>query len=71
MLLIILDFITYSEDNMFALLLLIVILQQPFQIRNLIKYLPCKLRVGNNPPVPIVLQGAGTDIQPLAHLLAR
>ena len=53
------------------LLLLIVILQQPFQIRSLIKYLPCKLRVGDNSPFPIVLQGTGADIQPLAHLLAR
>ena len=52
------------------LLLLIVIFQQPFQIRSLIKYLPCKLRVGDNPPFPIVLQGAGADIQPLAHFLA-
>ena len=49
------------------LLLLIVILQQPFQIRSLIKYLPCKLRVGDNPPIPIVLQGSGADIQPLAY----
>ena len=55
---------------MFALLLLIVILQQPFQIRSLIKYLPCKLRVGDNSPFPIVLQGTGTDIQPFAHFLA-
>ena len=53
-----------------CLLLLIVILQQPFQIRSLIKYLPCKLRVGDNPPFPIVLQGTGTDIQPLTHFLA-
>ena len=49
------------------LLLLIVILQQPFQIRSLIKYLPCKLRVGDNSPFPIVLQGTGSDIQPFAH----
>ena len=52
------------------LLLLIVILQQPFQIRSLIKYLPCKLRVGDNSPFPIVLQGTGSDIQPFAHFLA-
>ena len=52
---------------MFALLLLIVILQHPFQVGSLIEYLPCKLRVGNNPPIPIVLQGAGADIQPLAY----
>ena len=51
------------------LLLLIVILQQPFQIRSLIKYLPCKLRVGNNLPVPIVLQRARADIQPIAYFL--
>ena len=44
--------------------------QQPFQIRLLIKYLPCKLRIGNNSPVPIVLQGARADIQQLTHFLA-
>jgi len=64
--LIILDFITYSEGNMFALLLLIVILQQPFQIRSLIEYLSCELRIGSNPPVPIVLQGRGL-IYSLSH----
>ena len=37
------------------------------QIRSLIEYLPCKLSVGNNLPIPIVLQGAGADIQPLAY----
>ena len=53
------------------LLLLIIFLQQPFQIRSLIKYFPCKLRVGYNLPIAIVLQGTWTDIQPLAHFLAR
>ena len=53
------------------LLLLIIFLKQPFQIRSLIEYLSCKLRVGDNLPVAIVLQGTGTDIQPLAHFLAR
>ena len=48
----------------------IMFFQQPFQIRLLIKYLPCKLRIGNNSPVPIVLQGARADIQPLTHFLA-
>ena len=52
------------------LLLLIIFLKQPFQIRHLIEYLPCKLCVGNNPPVPIVLQGARADIQLLTHFLA-
>ena len=45
----------------------IMFFQQPFQIRLLIKYLPCKLRIGNNLPIPIVLQGSGADIQPFAH----
>jgi len=54
---------------MFALLLLIVILQHPFQVGSLIEYLPCKLRVGNNLPVPIVLQRARADIQPIAYFL--
>ncbi len=45
----------------------IMFFQQPFQIRLLIEYLPCKLSIGNNPPAPIVLQGAGADIQPLAY----
>ncbi len=52
------------------MLLLIVILQQPFQIRLLIEYLSCEQYVRNNPPVPIVLQGAWPDIQPLAYFLA-
>ena len=51
------------------LLLLIIFLQQPFQIRSLIKYFPCKLCVGNNPFVPIVLQGAWVDIQLIAYFL--
>jgi len=50
------------------LLLLIIFLKQPFQIRSLIEYLSCKLRVGDNLPVAIVLQGTGTDIQPLTYL---
>lgn len=51
------------------MLLLIVILQQPFQIRSLIEYLPCELCVGDNPPVPIVLQGTTlADIKQPAHI---
>ena len=50
---------------------IVILLQHPFQVRSLIEYLSSKLRVGNNPPVPIVLQSSGTDIQLLAHLLAR
>ena len=49
----------------------VILLQHPFQVRSLVEYLPCKLRVGNNLPVAVVLQGAGTDIQPLAHFLTR
>ena len=61
------EFINYTNN----LILLIILLQHPFQIRLLIEYLPCELCIGNNPPVPIVLQGAGADIQPLAYFLAR
>lgn len=50
---------------------LIILLQHLFQIRSLIEDFPSKLRVGDNPPIPIVLQGTGTDIQPLAHFLTR
>ena len=49
---------------------LIILLQHLLQVRSLVEYFPCKLRVGNDSPVAIVLQGTGTDIQPLAHLLA-
>ena len=48
----------------------VILLQHLFQVRSLVKYLPCKLRVGNNLPVSVVLQGTGTDIQPLAHFLS-
>lgn len=51
-------------------LFLVFFIQQFLQVRSLIEYLPRKLRVGNNSPVPIVLQGARADIQPLTHLLA-
>ena len=50
---------------------IVILLQHPFQVRSLIEYLSCKLRVGNNLPVSVVLQGTGADIQPFAHLLAR
>ncbi len=50
---------------------LIILLQHPFQVRSLVEYLPCKLRVGDDFSVAVVLQGTGTDIQPLAHFLAR
>ena len=52
-------------------LIVIIILYQLFQIRLLIENLPCKLRVGDNPFVLIVLQGAGADIQPFTHFLTR
>ena len=38
---------------------------------SLIEYLFCKLRVRNNPPVPIDLQGVRTDIQLIIHFLTR
>ena len=50
---------------------IVILLQHPFQVRSLVEYLPCKLRVGDNLPVSVVLQGTGTDIQPLAHILTR
>ena len=50
---------------------LVILLQHFFQIRSLIEYLACKLRVGNNLSIAVVLQGTGTDIQPFAHFLAR
>ena len=50
---------------------LVILLQHSLQVRSLVEYLTCKLRVGNNLLVAIVLQGAGADIQPLAHLLTR
>ena len=50
---------------------LIILLQHLLQVRSLVEYLSCKLRVGNNLPVSVVLQGTGTDIQPLAHFLSR
>ena len=50
---------------------IIILFKNLLQVRSPIKYLSCKLRVGNNPPVPIVLQSSGTDIQLLAHLLTR
>ena len=49
---------------------IVILLQHPFQVRSFVEYLPCKLRVGNNLPVSVVLQGTGTDIQPLAHFLS-
>ena len=48
---------------------LIILLQHLFQIRSLIEDFPSNLRVGDNLSVAIVLQGTGTDIQPLAHIL--
>ena len=50
---------------------MVILLQYLFQVRSLVEYLPCKLRVGNNLPVAVVLQGAGTDIEPFAHILTR
>ena len=50
---------------------IVILLQHPFQVQSLVEYLPCKLRVGYNLPVAVVLQGAGTDIEPFAHILTR
>ena len=45
----------------------VILLQHLFQVRSLVEYLACKLRVGYNLPIAIVLQGAGADIQPLTY----
>ncbi len=55
------------DKRVFSCLCAITLFQQPFQVRSLIEYLFCKLCVGDNLSVPIVLQGAGADIQPLAY----
>ena len=47
---------------------LVILLQHSLQVRSLVEYLACKLRVGYNLPIAIVLQGTGTDIQPLTYL---
>ena len=49
---------------------IVILLQHPFQVRSLVEYLSCKLRVGYNLPVSVVLQGTGTDIQPLEDFLS-
>ena len=49
---------------------IVILLQHPFQVRSLIEYLSCKLSVGYNLPVAVVLQGAGTDVEPLTYFLA-
>ena len=50
---------------------LVILLLYLLQVRSLAEYLSCKLRVGDNLPVAVVLQGTGTDIQPLTHFLSR
>ena len=40
----------------------IILFQDPFEIRNLVKDLAGELRVGDDPPVAIVLQGAGAFV---------
>ena len=49
---------------------IVILLQHPFQVRSLIEYLSCKLSVGYNLPVAVVLQGAGADVKPFANFLA-
>ena len=48
---------------------LVILLQHFSQVRSLVEYLSCKLRVGYNLPVAVVLQGTRADIQPLAYFL--
>ncbi len=47
---------------------IVILLQHPFQVRSLVEYLSCKLHVRDNLPISVVLQGTGTDIQPLERL---
>jgi len=42
---------------------IIILFQHLLQVRSLIEYLPRELCVGNNLPVPIVLQSTRADIQ--------
>lgn len=48
----------------------VILLQYPFEIRNLVENLAGELRVGDDPPIAIVLQGAGADVKPFANFLA-
>ena len=50
---------------------LIILFQDLFKIRGFVKDFTGELRVGDDPPIAIVLQGAGADVEPFANLLAR
>ena len=49
----------------------VILLQDPFEIRRLVKDLAGELRVGDDPPISIVLQGAGADVESFTYFLAR
>lgn len=64
-------FCQYRLPTLYRSTAFVILLQHLFQIRSLIEDFPSKLRVGDNFSVTVVLQGTGTDIQPLAHFLTR
>ena len=49
----------------------VILLQDPFEIRRLVKDLAGELRVGDDLPVAIVLQRARADVEPFANFFAR
>ena len=49
---------------------LVNLFQDPFEIRGLVKDLAGKRRVGDDLSVAVVLQGAGTDVEPFTYFLA-
>ena len=50
---------------------LVILFQDPFEIRGLVKDLAGKLGVGDDLSVAVVLQGAGADVEPFANFFAR
>ena len=50
---------------------LIILFQDLFKIRGFVKDFTGELRVGDDPPIAVILQGAGADVKPSANLLAR
>ena len=49
----------------------VILLQDPFEIRGLVKDLAGKLGVGDDPPISIILQSAGADVEPFAYFFTR
>ena len=50
---------------------LVILLQDPFQVRGLVKNLAGKMRVGDDLSVAIVLQGARADVESFTYFIAR